>query len=137
MRIVKKAMLIVEDNEDMQSLLTSIFEGFGMVLLEAMACERPIICSNISTAREVLGDSGAAIFFEPGNEVDLVLEKDGNLIPIEIKASHNTSRSDYKNIKWFQKLYRIKNGLLINQNKENHELDDGIININWSYVVDV
>ena len=52
-------------------VLTSIFEGFGMVLLEAMACERPIICSNISTAREVLGDSGAAIFFEPGNEVDL------------------------------------------------------------------
>ena len=52
-------------------VLTSVFEGFGMVLLEAMACERPIICSNISTAREVLGDSGAAIFFEPGNEVDL------------------------------------------------------------------
>ena len=52
-------------------VLTSIFEGFGMVLLEAMACKRPIICSNISTAREVLGDSGAAIFFEPGNEVDL------------------------------------------------------------------
>jgi glycosyltransferase involved in cell wall biosynthesis len=52
-------------------ILTSIFEGFGMVLLEAMACKRPIICSNISTAREVLGDSGAAIFFEPGNEFDL------------------------------------------------------------------
>ena len=52
-------------------VLTSVFEGFGMVLLEAMACGRPIICSNISTAREVLGDFGAAIFFEPGNEVDL------------------------------------------------------------------
>ena len=52
-------------------ILTSIFEGFGMVLLEAMACGRPIICSNISTAREVLGNSGAAIFFEPGNAVDL------------------------------------------------------------------
>lgn len=52
-------------------ILTSVFEGFGMVLLEAMACKRPIICSNISTAKEVLGDEGAAIYFEPGNEVDL------------------------------------------------------------------
>ena len=52
-------------------VLTSVFEGFGMVLLEAMAFGRPIICSNISTAREVLGDFGAAVFFEPGNEVDL------------------------------------------------------------------
>jgi glycosyltransferase involved in cell wall biosynthesis len=52
-------------------VLTSVFEGFGMVLLEAMACERPIVCSDISTTKEVLGDSGAAIFFEPGNEADL------------------------------------------------------------------
>jgi hypothetical protein len=72
-----------------------------------------------------------------GNEVDLVLEKDGNLIPVEIKSSANTTRSDYKNLKWFQKLYRINNGLLINQNKEIQELGDGIMNIGWAEVANV
>jgi hypothetical protein len=72
-----------------------------------------------------------------GNEVDLVLEKDGNLIPVEIKSSVKTSRSDYKNLKWFQRLYRINHGLLINQSKESQELEDGIINIGWAEVVNV
>ncbi len=72
-----------------------------------------------------------------GNEVDLVLEKDGTLIPVEIKTSVKTSRSDYKNLKWFQKLYRINSGLLINQNKESQELEDGILNLGWTEVVNV
>lgn len=52
-------------------VLTSKFEGFGMVLLEAMAVGVPIICSRIPTALEVLGDDGAAVFFEVGNAQDL------------------------------------------------------------------
>lgn len=69
-----------------------------------------------------------------GNEVDLVLEKDGHLIPVEIKSSATADRSDYKNLKWFQKLYRINNGLLINQTKESQELEHGIMNISWADV---
>ena len=52
-------------------ILTSLFEGFGMVLLEAMSFGLPIICSRISTALEVLGDEGAAVYFETGNSEDL------------------------------------------------------------------
>ena len=52
-------------------ILTSKFEGFGMVLLESMSLGKPIICSRIETAQEVLGKSGCAIYFEPGNSVDL------------------------------------------------------------------
>jgi len=72
-----------------------------------------------------------------GNEVDVVLEKDGELLPIEVKSSAQTSRSDVKNIKWFQRFYRINNGLLINQIEESQELEDGIMNIGWSEVVNV
>lgn len=52
-------------------VLTSLFEGFGMVLLESMSVKLPIICSRIPTALEVLGEEGSASFFEPGNSIDL------------------------------------------------------------------
>jgi glycosyltransferase involved in cell wall biosynthesis len=42
-----------------------------MVYLEAMATSRIILASKIPAAVEVLGTSGAATFFEVGNEVDL------------------------------------------------------------------
>ena len=42
-----------------------------------------------------------------GNEVDVVLEKDGNLIPVEIKSSAKNRNSDLNNLKWFQRWYRI------------------------------
>ena len=38
--------------------LTSDHEPFGMVLLEAMAAELPIICSDCGGGPEVLGDTG-------------------------------------------------------------------------------
>jgi glycosyltransferase involved in cell wall biosynthesis len=52
-------------------ILTSQFEGFGMVLLEAMATHRFIIASAIPTAKEVLGDDGAALFFNVGSPESL------------------------------------------------------------------
>ena len=52
-------------------ILSSRFEGFGMVLLEAMAANLPIVCSRIPAAIEVLGERGAGSFFDPGNSDDL------------------------------------------------------------------
>ncbi len=52
-------------------ILPSIFEGFGMVLLEAMSLEKQIISSDIPVAREVLGVKGAAQFFSVGDWKDL------------------------------------------------------------------
>lgn len=39
----------------------SLFEGFGMTLLEAMACGTPVITSNVSSMPEVVGDSGMLV----------------------------------------------------------------------------
>lgn len=44
-------------------LAPSLLEGFGMTLLEAMACGTPVIASNVSPTPEVAGD--AAILVEP------------------------------------------------------------------------
>jgi glycosyltransferase involved in cell wall biosynthesis len=52
-------------------ILSSRFEGFGMVLLEAMAADLPIVCSRIPAALEVLGEDGAATYFAPGNPTGL------------------------------------------------------------------
>ncbi|MFL5733693.1 MAG: glycosyltransferase family 4 protein [Chloroflexia bacterium] len=43
----------------------SIYEGFGLPILEAMACGAPVICSNTSSMPEVAGD--AAILVDPLN----------------------------------------------------------------------
>lgn len=41
----------------------SLYEGFGLPLVEAMACGVPVICSNVSSLPEVAGN--AALLFEP------------------------------------------------------------------------
>ena len=45
--------------------LTSVYEGFGLVLLEAMASGLPIVASHISAIPEVIKDAG--ILVSPGN----------------------------------------------------------------------
>ncbi len=59
------------ENEDLPALYSmaevfvypSIHEGFGIPLLEAMACEVPIVTSNVSALPEIAGD--AALLVDP------------------------------------------------------------------------
>ena len=39
----------------------SLFEGFGLPVLEAMQCGAPVVCSNAKSIPEVIGDSGICI----------------------------------------------------------------------------
>jgi glycosyltransferase involved in cell wall biosynthesis len=71
------AMFEVEDNvicmpvddEDLPALYsaascfayTSIYEGFGLPPLEAMACGAPVVCSNRASLPEVVGSAGVQV----------------------------------------------------------------------------
>jgi len=47
----------------------SLYEGFGLPLLEAMVCGVPVVCSRASSFPEIGGD--AARYFEPTNAEDI------------------------------------------------------------------
>jgi len=50
-------------------IFPSLFEGFGIPLVEAMICNRPIVCSDRTSIPEVVGD--AAEFINPENADDI------------------------------------------------------------------
>ena len=50
-------------------VLSSRWEGFGLVLVEAMAHGLPVVSSDLPTSKEILGDFG--LYFENGNIEDL------------------------------------------------------------------
>lgn len=62
----------------------SLYEGFGIPPLEAMACGAPVIASNRSSIPEVVGD--AAILFDP--------EKEDELTDILMTMPGDTGRRD-------------------------------------------
>ncbi len=51
-------------------LYPSLYEGFGMPVLEAMKCGVPVICSNCTSIPEVIGDCGIQI--DPHNDEEMV-----------------------------------------------------------------
>jgi glycosyltransferase involved in cell wall biosynthesis len=58
-------------------ILPSLYEGFGLPSLEAMACNAPVVLSDNSSLREVAGDAGLYIN-DPLNSEDI----SGNILEI-------------------------------------------------------
>lgn len=54
------------------SVLPSLEEGFGLPVLEAMACGTPVIASNAGSLPELIGDAG--ILFDPNSPTELAIQ---------------------------------------------------------------
>jgi len=63
----------------------SIYEGFGLTPLEAMACGTPVIVSNVSSFPEIVGDAG--LFIDPGCADELMVAMQRILSDSELRAS--------------------------------------------------
>jgi len=63
----------------------SIYEGFGLPPLEAMACGTPVIVSNVSSLPEVVGDAG--ILIDPTCPEELAVAMERILSDSELRAS--------------------------------------------------
>lgn len=50
-------------------IFPSLYEGFGMPVLEAMAAGKPVLCSNLTSLPEVAGD--AALYFDPRKPAEI------------------------------------------------------------------
>jgi glycosyltransferase involved in cell wall biosynthesis len=82
---LKNSVIITDyiPKEDMPILLSgadcmvfpSLYEGFGLSVLEAMACGCPVITSNISSLPEVVGDAGILIDPYSISEISSSIEK--------------------------------------------------------------
>lgn len=69
-----------------------------------------------------------------GAEVDLILERDGKLYPIEIKAASHPSRADTRGITLFRQTYpnlKVEKGLVIAPTEKVIALNDNDIAIPW------
>lgn len=72
--VIRTGIIVDDELVDFYNLadlfvFPSLYEGFGIPPLEAMACGTPVVCSDNSSLPEVVGD--AAYTFDPYNEEEI------------------------------------------------------------------
>ncbi|HOW58873.1 MAG TPA: glycosyltransferase family 1 protein [Candidatus Omnitrophota bacterium] len=87
-------------NQAIALIHPSLYEGFGLTLVEAMRCGTPVLCSNTSSIPEVVGD--AAMLVDPTSESEMMekimeLEQNQNLRDsLRQKGMNRATRFDWK-----------------------------------------
>jgi glycosyltransferase involved in cell wall biosynthesis len=94
-------------------ILPSITEGFGLVLLEAMAAELPIIASNVGAIPEVMGMENKFLF-DPGNQLELLsLFVDSTMLEVRKKQALELNKrlSTFTSEAMFNRINSVYNSL--------------------------
>jgi glycosyltransferase involved in cell wall biosynthesis len=100
-------------------VFASELEGFGQVLLEAMASGTPVICANKDPMREIVGDGGWT--FKLNDPIDLskkiihLLKYDDILKELSDKAIKRAKKYNLEEIakKWVEIIWEISNHRVI------------------------
>ena len=97
------------------------------------------IVSEIIKNRKNKEQFGEVYFYRDstGNEVDVLIENEGNVIPIEIKSAGKIQKEHHKNLKWFQKVFRQEGGILLYAGNENESFPNEIEQLSWTNVKDL
>lgn len=66
-------------------VLLSTYEGFGLPLVEAMACGTPVVASNLTSLPEVVGDAGLLV--DPSNEAEVTEAIRSVLVDSRLRAN--------------------------------------------------
>ncbi|MDX1957912.1 MAG: ATP-binding protein [Leptospiraceae bacterium] len=72
-----------------------------------------------------------------GAEVDLILEIDGKLFPVEIKATANPKKDAEKGIKKFRETFpkeNIRTGLLLSSVEKPYKISETLVTVPWWYL---
>lgn len=88
----------------------SLFEGFGIPLLEAMHCEVPIITANVSSMPEVVGEAAITVSPESIEAIQNAMVKIQTL-PEKRQSLINFSKQQRQQFSWEQTAQKLKNSL--------------------------
>jgi glycosyltransferase involved in cell wall biosynthesis len=80
---------VVYSAADLQ-VFPTLFEGFGIPPLEAMACGTPVACSNVAAVPEVVGD--AAVLFDPLSPEEIASSVNSVLSNADLRGNLMTKR---------------------------------------------
>ena len=80
-------------------LIPSLWEGFGLPAIEAMACGTPVIASNRGALKECLGDYG--IYIDPLNPDSIASAMEEVLLNVSLlNDSQNSGPINAKRFNW-------------------------------------